>query len=267
LNELIRAGLQHQGALSGPERHADVLVPRDLTKAQLRDAASLHIGDVVRFGKDYRGVDIRKGEYGLVEGTNPDHGTVLLRMEANGRAVDWQPDRHVVVEVFQKEQRDLQDGDFIRWTRNDYSQHRRNGDVGRVSIDLVSGSMVVRERNGKETVFNPETERHWDYGYASTVHASQGRTADRTIYHADSQQLATNKEGWYVAVSRARDDLRVVTDDVVALKEVIGESRIQASALEAVERHRSERSHAANPALREGVSERTGPSRQLEIER
>jgi ATP-dependent exoDNAse (exonuclease V) alpha subunit len=267
LNKLIRAGLQQQGALSGPERHADVLVQRDLTKAQLREAASLNIGDVVRFGKDYRGVGLMKGEYGVVEGTNPDQGTVSLRMEANGRAMDWQPDRHVVVEVFQKEQRDLQDGDLIRWTRNDYSQHRRNGDLGRVSIDSASGSMFVRDRNGKETVFNPEADRHWDHGYASTVHASQGRTADRTIYHADSQQLATNKEGWYVAVSRARDDLRVVTDDVAALKEAVAESRTQASALEAVARHRSQDSHAVNPELRESVSERTGPSRQMEIER
>ena len=118
-----------------------------------------------------------------------------------------------------------------------------------------------------KTVFDPETEQHWDYGYASTVHASQGRTADRTIYHADSQQLATNKEGWYVAVSRARDDLRVVTDDVAALKEAVGESRTQASALEAVERHRLEDRHAVHPEVREGGSERTGPSRQLEIER
>ena len=267
LNELIRAGLQQQGALSGPEKHADVLVQRDLTKARMREAASLILGDVVRFGKDYRGLGIVKGEYGVVEATNPDHGTVSLRMEANGRAVEWQPDRSVVVEVFQKEQRGLQDGDLIRWTKNDYSQHRRNGDLGRVSIDSASGSMFVRDRNGKETIFNPEGERHWEYRYASTVHASQGRTEDRTIYHADSQQLATNKEGWHVAVSRARDDLRVVTDDVAALKEPVGESRTQASALEAVERHRSQHSHAVHPEVAEGVSDRTGPSRQLEIER
>lgn len=64
LNELIRAGLQQQGALSGPEKHADVLVQRDLTKARMREAASLILGDVVRFGKDYRGLGIMKGEYG-----------------------------------------------------------------------------------------------------------------------------------------------------------------------------------------------------------
>jgi len=267
LNEMIRAGLQQQGTLSGPEIKGNVLVQRDLTKAQAREVSSYNIGDVVRFSKDYCGLGIAKGEYGVVEETNLAGGTVSLRMEGNGRTVDWEPGRLVSTEIFHKEERGLQEGDLIRWSKNDYSQGRRNGDLATVNIDPVSGSLFVRDKHGKETAFNSQTDRHWDHGYASTVHAAQGRTADHAIFHAESQQLSTNKEGWYVAVSRARDDLWVVTDDVAALKEAVAESRVQSSAIEAVEQHLALNGPNVTRELRDSVSERGSADRQMDIER
>ena len=267
LNELIRSRLEDQGALSGREIRTDVLVQRDLTKAELREAASYDIGDVVRFGKDYRSLGIQKGEYGRVEATTPSQGSVTLRMEGRQRTMDWHPERHVAVEVFQKEQRSLKDGDVIRWAKNNYDQERRNGDVSWVSVNSETGNMSVRDRAGKETDFNPKVERHWDHGYASTVHSAQGRTADRTIYLADSQQLTTSKEGWYVAVSRARDELRVITDDVSALREAVGESRAQHSAVEAIDRHRIAEENGERNETQEVIAGRTSSARQADLER
>ncbi|BFU96791.1 MAG: conjugative relaxase [Nitrospira sp.] len=234
LNETIRTGLQQQGVLSAHEMEADVLVQRAFTKAQLREGGSYNVGEMVRFAKSYPGLEISKGDYGIIQAVNAEQGIVVLRMESAGRIIDWQPERYAGVEVFQREHRSLRDGDLIRWTKNDYSQDRRNGDVARVVIDFEKGAIAIRDREGNESAFDPKRDRHWDHGYASTIHSSQGRTADRTIVHADSQQLATNKEAWYVAVSRPRNDLRVITDDVKSLREAVGESRAQESAIEAV---------------------------------
>jgi conjugative relaxase-like TrwC/TraI family protein len=234
LNEMIREGLKEQGILAGPEIRTDVLVQKDLTKAQLRDAVSYEAGDVVRFGKPYSGLGVEKGSYGIVDSANVEAGKVQIHMEGTGKTVKWQPERYTSVEVYRREERVLQNGDLVRWTRNDYAEDRRNGEIGRITINPSRGEVSVTDKNGKQTTLDAQNHKHWDHGYVSTVHAAQGLTADRTIFHADSQQLATNKEGWYVAVSRARHDLRVVTDDVASLRESVGESRAQESAIEAV---------------------------------
>lgn len=267
LNDRIREGLKQQGVLSGPEIRAEVLVSKDLTRAQVRESTSYEMGDVIRFGKEYRSLTVGKAEYARVVRVAPDSNTIVLKMERDARTVEWQPHRNIAVEVYRQEERTLLDGDLIRWTRNSYEQDRRNGELVRVRVDSESGTVLARERDGKETPFDPQRDRHWDHGYASTVHASQGRTVELGIYHADSEQIATNREAWYVALSRAREEVRIYTDEAVTLREAVNESRGQHSAIEAVERHGAgdrERGHRDDLAADRHVA---SPSRAVELER
>lgn len=267
LNERIRDGLKQQGVLSGPEIRAEVLVSKDLTRAQMRESTSYEMGNVIRFGKEYRSLRVGKAEYARVVTVKPDSNTVILQMERDARTVEWQPHRNTAVEVYRQEVRTLLDGDLIRWTRNNYEQDRRNGELVRARVDSESGTVLVRDRDGKETPFDPQRDRHWDHGYASTVHASQGRTVERGIYHADSEQIATNREAWYVALSRAREEVRIYTDDAVTLREAVNESRGQHSAVEAVEHGGAgdrERGHRDNLAADRHVA---SPPRAVELER
>lgn len=260
LNGRIREGLKEQGVLGGQEVRAEILVAKDLTKAQIKDTESFVEGDVVRFGKNYSALQVSRNEYGRVMTVGIDSNTVTVQMEVDGRTVEWNPRQHSTVEVYRGEERTIQSGDSIRWTRNDYEQGYRNGDTAKITVDQETGAVTAETRSGKEIAMDLSTDRHWDYGYASTVAGSQGRTVDRVIYHADSEQLGTSQEAWYVAISRAREEVHVYTDNVVALKEAVQESREQSSAIEAVEQHRSEE-------IRESGSDRTSFSRQLEIER
>ncbi len=267
LNERIREGLKQQGVLSGPEIRAEVLVQKDLTRAQVRESTSYEMGDVIRFGKDYRSLGVDKAEYARVVTVKPDSNTIILQMERGARTVEWQPHRNSAVEVYRRKERTLLDGDLIRWTRNSYEQDRRNGELVRAKVDSESRTVIVRDRDGKETPFDPQRDRHWDHGYASTVHASQGRTVERGIYHADSEQIATNREAWYVALSRAREEVRIYTDDAVTLREAVKESRGQHSAIEAVERHGAgdrEHGHRDDLAADWHVA---SPPRAVELER
>lgn len=267
LNDRIREGLKQQGVLSGPEIRAEVLVQKDLTRAQVRESTSYEMGDVIRFGKEYRSLGVGKAEYARVVTVKADSNIIILQMERDARTVEWQPHRNTAVEVYRREERTLMHGDFIRWTRNSYEQDRRNGELVRVRVDSESGTVLARERDGKESRFDPQRDRHWDHGYASTVHASQGRTVERGIYHADSDQIATNREAWYVALSRAREEVRIYTDDAVTLREAVHESRGQHSAIEAVEHHGAgdrERGHRDNFAADRHIA---SPPRAVELER
>lgn len=60
-----------------------------------------------------------------------------------------------------------------------------------------------------------EDHPHLDYGYAVTSHSGQGQTTDRVLIHVDTElgEQLVNERLAYVAVSRARYDAQIYTDD------------------------------------------------------
>jgi hypothetical protein len=81
-----------------------------------------------------------------------------------------------------------------------------------------------------------DRQPHWEHGYASTVHAAQGRTTDEVLIHIDSSQKSVvGRESWYVAISRARRGVEVFCDDQKRLPDAIGRVMGQVSSLESLE--------------------------------
>ena len=76
----------------------------------------------------------------------------------------------------------------------------------------------------------PANYRHFDYGYAVTAHRSQGKSVDAVVISAD----AMKKELFYVAASRGRENVTVVTSDKELLRESVGRSGERQSATELV---------------------------------
>jgi ATP-dependent exoDNAse (exonuclease V) alpha subunit len=70
-----------------------------------------------------------------------------------------------------------------------------------------------------------------DYGYCRTVHASQGATVDRAIVIAETSRAGANLG--YVALSREKRHLEIVTDDKTKLAESWGKYVQQESARDA----------------------------------
>ena len=82
------------------------------------------------------------------------------------------------------------------------------------AVDFANGSLVLRTDDGRQVTLSAE---HVDpdllgYGYATTVHRSQGSTTSRAHLFADGG----GRELAYVAMSRARESAHawVVADDV-----------------------------------------------------
>jgi hypothetical protein len=74
----------------------------------------------------------------------------------------------------------------------------------------------------------PANYREFTHGYAVTAHRSQGKTFDQVIISAD----AMKQELFYVAASRGRERISIVTSDVERLGESLGVSMARPSAIE-----------------------------------
>lgn len=238
INERIRDRLKQEKALDGPEAKGTVLVQRDLTRAERTQPKSYQPGDIVRFGRTYGKLGIRSGEYFKVAEVDIERGVVPLLRE--GKPIAWEPRRAANVEVYQEEDRSVTAGDRLRWTRNDRDLGRRNGEVVEViSVDAAKGVATVRGSRSVEPL-DFSTKQHWEHAYASTVHAAQGKTADRVLVHLDTKYEKTiGSESFYVAVSRARHEARLYVDDQSKLPTAIGRSRRQQYGLEALESART----------------------------
>jgi hypothetical protein len=95
-----------------------------------------------------------------------------------------------------------------------------------VTVRSVDRGIVSLEDNRSL----PANYREFTHGYAVTAHRSQGKTVDKVIISAD----AMKQELFYVAASRGREDIAIITSDVNRLGESIGVSMARPSAMELV---------------------------------
>lgn len=183
------------------------------------------------FARDYKRDGIRAGRTYRVRGH--DVGTVRLADE-NGDPRAFQPARTSArnIAVFEQTNAALAAGDRVSFSKNDKQREISNGDratvahvepeTGRVVLELDAGGTLDLDM----TVGN---DRHLRHDYATTAHASQSRTADRVLLHAESgRENLINQKMLYVAISRARDSVHIVTDDrqklVAGIRARTGES-------------------------------------------
>jgi hypothetical protein len=74
----------------------------------------------------------------------------------------------------------------------------------------------------------PTNYHEFTHGYAVTAHRSQGKTVDTVIISAD----AMKQELFYVAASRGRSEIAIVTSDREQLCESVGVSTMRQSAID-----------------------------------
>ena len=194
------------------EDHPFVLLDRkDHTKQQARSILSYETGDVVLAETDYPSLGLKRG----------DLATVLERLErsillerVDGEHIEWKPALANKLTAYVLKWRPLAIGDVVRINANDRLRGLVNGDFARVSeIMPERHSLSLHFDNGRTVVLDGRLPLPLDYGYCSTVYASQGQTCDRVLIEADAHSLTANQNTFYVAISRARHQAHIYTDD------------------------------------------------------
>ncbi|MBB5373788.1 MobF family relaxase [Acidocella aromatica] len=235
LTKEIRHRLAENGALHGPAVETTRLVPRDLTRAEAKDAHSYVIGDMIRFAKDYADKGVSKAQAYRVVGIDTKKAAVMLAGR-DDRTIDWRLRQWGAshAQAFTTEAIELRAGDQVQFTRNDRALGRINGQQGEIiAVDPATREAKVRVARGKiETLtLDSPRDQHIAHAYVATAFAAQGRTAERTFIHADSAAThLIDQKSFYVAVSRAKETTAIYTNDraklVGAIAERIGAKQV-----------------------------------------
>lgn len=230
VTRLIRDALSTHGHLTGEEHTRERLQDLQWTAAQRSDPKSYTAGQVVEFVKAARGV--RPGERLEVIEPDPDRPGEVRATRANGKVITL-PIRHAErFGVYRKTAAAFRAGDTVRITRGGRTKDRNHR--------LENGALytVKRVNNSGELVLDngwtvPSQFGHVTHGYCVTSYAAQGKTVDRVLIAQGSDSFrASSREQFYVSASRARESVRVFTDDASALQSAIQRSGQRLSASE-----------------------------------
>lgn len=226
VTDKIREKLKENHLIGQEDRTFEILKNRQLTEAEKQQPESYRLGDVVIFHQHSKGV--KAGEKLKVSQAD----------EAGVQAVDAAgADYHLALaeskkfSVFEPRPLAITEGDKLRITANGKSnegKHLFNGSVFQVEgfdpegqIQLSNGSTIAPDFG------------HFNLGYVSTSHASQGKTADQVIISQSSATFkASSLEQFYVSVSRGREAVSIYTDDKAHLLDAVSQSAERLSATE-----------------------------------
>jgi conjugative relaxase-like TrwC/TraI family protein len=236
INRRIHQVLKIQGIISQEEYCLTVLANRhELTGADRQWAARYNAGDVIRYTRGSKELKFAAGEY--VGVTQADHATNELTIERQDRyRVTYDPKRLHGVTVYKEETIALAVGDRVQFTAPFKAQNVANRQLGRIEAVDKQGRISIRLDSGRSVSFNLKQHPHLDYGYAMTSYSSQGQAADRMLLHVFVAHPAprhhVNRRMAYVALSRARLEAQVFTNDVAALVNNLGRDVSKAAAIE-----------------------------------
>ena len=216
--ERVTSAIRAERMQGGAQMTRDVAL--NWTVAQKSDPRNFSTGQVLGFHRAVKG--IAKNE--TVEVVRvADNGVVIRNAIGEERTLTTKQAKSF--EVYERRSIEVATGDrlLLSANRRDKESRATNGEIVTVSavdpagrISLVDGRVL------------PAGFRHFTHGYAVTAHRSQGKSVDAVIISGDGMR----KELFYVAASRGRQSVQVITSDKESLRESVARSSARKSASE-----------------------------------
>jgi len=115
----------------------------------------------------------------------------------------------------------IAEGEVITFTKNNYKDYDiRNGERGKV-VKCEGKKITISTEGGRQVEIDTTKYKGIDYGYALTTYKSQGQTYDSVVIESDTRTPSlVDMRNQYVNVTRARDSVRIYTDDKEHLAEL-----------------------------------------------
>lgn len=232
----IRANLREAGVIGSKDAKVTQTVAMGWTEPEKLRAASYDEGLVVQFRRDVRG--FKKSERVRVCEVHADESRVRV-LKNDGQTVDLPLEAASKFEVYRLAELPVATGDRLRITQNTFVEEHRFNNGDSVTVAGVGEDGSVKLKNG---VTLPPHFGHLTHGYVHTADAAQAKTVDSVLIGIGKDSMATaNMPRMYVAVSRARYEAKVFTDDKPALEEATQRDSVRRFATEVIGPERARR--------------------------
>lgn len=258
----LNAGIREALELTGKGRDFMLYERVDTTQAERRHSRYFEVGQVIVPEKDYSN-GLKKGESYTVVDTGP--GNRLTVKNKDEETIQFSPSRVTKLDVYNPEKTELAAGDWIKVTRNNKDLQIDNGDRFQV-LSVAPGKIVVQAKD-REIELTGKAKNFVSLAYASTVHSAQGLTTDRVMINLDSKSPTTSKDVYYVAISRARHEAVIYTDNDKDLAKSVKRDAQKNSALEIKQLRPHAREEKREVAKEQNQVERNGPQVDNALER
>ena len=172
-----------------------------------------------------------------------ENGNVVAR-NARGEEREFTGKQAKCFEVYERRPIEIAPNDKLLLTANRREPGFRatNGEL--VTVSRIDAQGRIHLQDGRAL---PENYKQFTHGYAVTAHRSQGKSVDAVVISADGMR----KELFYVAASRGRESITVVTSDRDLLRESVAHSVARQSASELSRKAQESSLERLKPSLRE----------------
>jgi hypothetical protein len=253
LNEMIRAEWKQQGRISSVALMGVVLAPKqELTGVDREVAAKYELGQVVRFREGSDALKIEPGSYWTVVSRDMAANQVAVYRAISDNTIQhrtFDGEKHgSKLEVYEKQEREFAVGDRILFKKNERRFGIVNG-TGAVITAIDTGKRTITAeltRTGRAVTWELPPQRlstlpHVEHGYVTTSYSIQGDTAGYTYAHMDTGMKGAkhllSRAMVYVSMSRAEHGVKLVTNDVERLQQLMRTGQDKAMALSPEDRY------------------------------
>jgi conjugative relaxase-like TrwC/TraI family protein len=238
ITEAIRAERTRTGEL-GQSTHQQHHIPLNWRSAEKSDLRNYAEGQVLEFHRAVKGV----GRHEALEVVRVENAKVIAR-NARGEEREFTGKQTKCFEVYERRTIEVTPNDklLLMANRREPGFRATNGEL--VTVSRIDEQGRIHLQDGRTV---PENYKQFTHGYAVTAHRSQGKSVDAIVISADGMR----KELFYVAASRGRESITVVTSDKDLLRESVARSVARQSASELSRKAQQPSLERQQPSLRE----------------
>ncbi len=203
-------------------------------------AANYDIGDVIQNNTNVKGMRAYS-DYTVVDtDTKKNELTLSALVNKDGEIKTEEVKVHahdlINSSVSQKENKEFVEGDKVVILRNNKEMEISNGNVGFITeVDQDKNKLTI-DIDGKKVDMYLNEYNNLNHAYGITVNKSQGGTYGEAVIVFDSEnKIQNNSNLALVALTRSKNDITVVTDDLDKVLTQVQVSQTKTTTLDYVE--------------------------------